>query len=68
VVEKCHFCLQRTRAGRQPACQEACPTGARVFGNLLDPRSEIRYVLANKTVFRLKEELGTEPKFWYYTD
>jgi molybdopterin-containing oxidoreductase family iron-sulfur binding subunit len=68
VVEKCHFCTQRTRKGRQPACQEACPTGARVFGNLLDPHSEIRYILANKKVFRLKEELGTEPKFWYYTD
>lgn len=68
VVEKCHFCTQRTRKGLQPACQEACPTGARVFGNLLDPNSEIRYILENKTVFRLKEELGTEPKFWYYTD
>ncbi len=68
VVEKCHFCTQRTRAGRQPACQEACPTGARIFGNLLDPDSEIRYVLENKKVFRLKEELGTEPKFWYFTD
>ena len=68
VVEKCHFCLQRTRVGRQPACLEACPTGARVFGNLLDPQSEIRWILQNKTVFRLKEELGTEPKFWYYTD
>ena len=44
-VEKCHFCLQRTRVGKLPACQEACPTGARVFGNLLDPESEIRYVL-----------------------
>lgn len=68
VVEKCHFCTQRTRKGRQPACMEACPTGARVFGNLLDPKSELRYILENKTVFRLKEELGTEPKFWYYTD
>ena len=68
VVEKCHFCIHRTRKGMQPACMEACPTGARVFGNLLDPDSEIRYILANKTVFRLKEELGTEPKFWYYTD
>jgi molybdopterin-containing oxidoreductase family iron-sulfur binding subunit len=68
VVEKCHFCTQRTRKGRQPACMEACPTGARIFGNLLDPQSEIRYVLANKKVFRLKEELGTEPKFWYYSD
>jgi molybdopterin-containing oxidoreductase family iron-sulfur binding subunit len=68
VVEKCHFCIQRTRKGLQPACMEACPTGARVFGNLLDPKSEIRYVLENKTVFRLKEELGTDPKFWYFTD
>jgi len=68
VVEKCHFCIQRTRKGRQPACMEACPTGARIFGNLLDPNSEIRYVLENKTVFRLKEDLGTEPKFWYFTD
>jgi Fe-S-cluster-containing dehydrogenase component len=68
VVEKCHFCIQRTRKGRQPACMEACPTGARIFGNLLDPDSEIRYVLENKQVFRLKEDLGTEPKFWYFSD
>jgi molybdopterin-containing oxidoreductase family iron-sulfur binding subunit len=68
VVEKCHFCIQRTRKGRQPACMEACQTGARIFGNLLDPKSEIRYVLENKQVFRLKEELGTEPKFWYFSD
>ena len=68
VVEKCHFCIQKTRKGGLPACLEACPTGARVFGNLLDPDSEIRYVLANKTVFRLKEELNTEPKLWYYSD
>lgn len=68
VMEKCTYCIQRTRKGKLPACLEACPTGARVFGNLLDPNSDIRYVLENKTVFRLKEELGTEPKFWYYTD
>jgi molybdopterin-containing oxidoreductase family iron-sulfur binding subunit len=68
VVEKCTFCLQRARKGRLPACLEICPTGARVFGNLLDPDSDVRYVLENKTVFRLKEELGTHPKFWYYTD
>jgi Fe-S-cluster-containing dehydrogenase component len=68
VVEKCTYCIQRTRAGRLPACAEACPTGARVFGNLLDPDSEIRWVLANKQVFRLKEDLYTEPRFWYFTD
>ena len=65
-MEKCTFCIQRTRQGRLPACAEACPTGARVFGNLLDPKSEIRYVLKNKKVFRHKEDLGTEPKFWYF--
>jgi Fe-S-cluster-containing dehydrogenase component len=68
VVEKCTFCIHRTRQGRLPACAEACPTGARVFGNLLDPDSEIRWVLANKRVFRLKEDLKTEPRFWYFTD
>ena len=68
VVEKCTFCIHRTRQGRLPACAEACPTGARVFGNLLDPDSEIRWVLEHKKVFRLKEDLKTEPRFWYFTD
>jgi len=68
VVEKCTFCVQRTREGRLPACVEACPTGSRVFGNLLDPKSEIRFVLKHKKVFRLKENLGTDPKFWYFID
>ncbi|MGC4118663.1 MAG: polysulfide reductase NrfD [Myxococcales bacterium] len=36
VMEKCTFCLHRTREGRLPACLEACPAGARVFGNLLE--------------------------------
>ena len=68
VMEKCTFCLHRTRNGKLPACLEACPTGARVFGNLLDPDSEIRRVLANKRVFVLKEELGTRPSFFYFFD
>lgn len=68
VMEKCHFCLHRTREGRMPACLEACPTGARIFGNLLDPDSEIRWVLKNKNVFVLKEELGTVPSFFYFFD
>jgi Fe-S-cluster-containing dehydrogenase component len=68
VVEKCTFCLHRTRRGKLPACAEACPTGARVFGNLLDPESPIRWILANKRVFVLKEELGTRPRFFYFFD
>lgn len=68
VVEKCHFCLHRTREGRLPACLEACPTGARVFGDLNDPESDIVWILKNKRVFVLKEELGTRPSFFYFFD
>ena len=66
VVEKCTFCIQRTRNGRYPACVEACPVGARKFGNLLDPNSEIRYAIEHKRVFRLKEDLNTYPRFYYF--
>lgn len=66
VVEKCTFCIQRTRAGRYPACVEACPVGARKFGNLLDKNSEIRYIIENKRVLVLKEELNTVPRFFYF--
>jgi molybdopterin-containing oxidoreductase family iron-sulfur binding subunit len=68
VVEKCHWCLQRTRQGRYPACVEVCPVGARKFGNLLDPQSEVSLILARKNVFRLKAELNTFPKFFYFYD
>jgi molybdopterin-containing oxidoreductase family iron-sulfur binding subunit len=69
VMEKCHFCIQRTRAGRYPACVEVCPAGARKFGNILDLKSEVSYILKNKRVYiQLKEELGTSPRFFYYFD
>ena len=66
VVEKCTFCIQRTRNGLYPACVEICPTGSRKFGNLLDKDSEIRYVLENKRVFKFKEDLNTQPNFFYF--
>ncbi|MEK7858538.1 MAG: 4Fe-4S dicluster domain-containing protein [Elusimicrobiota bacterium] len=68
VVEKCTFCLQRTRKGKYPACVEACPTGSRKFGNILDPGSEVSQIIKNKRVFILKEEVGTLPRFYYYFD
>ncbi len=68
VVEKCTFCLHRTREGKYPACMEVCPTGARVFGNILDPDSEINYILRNKRVYILKEDSGTDPRFYYFFD
>jgi Fe-S-cluster-containing dehydrogenase component len=69
VMEKCHFCIQRTRDGKYPACLEVCPAGARKFGNILDPESEVSYILRSKRVFlQLKEEMGTSPRFFYYFD
>ncbi len=66
VVEKCTFCVHRTREGRYPKCVEVCPTGSRKFGNLLDPDSEIRYILEHKRVVVLKNELNTRPQFFYF--
>ena len=69
VMEKCHFCIQRTRAGKFPACHDVCPAGARKFGNILDPNSEVSYILRTKKVFiQLKEETGNIPRFFYYFD
>ena len=39
VVEKCTFCVERIDVGELPFCVEACPIGARVFGDLNDPDS-----------------------------
>ena len=40
--------------------------GARKFGNVLDPHSEIRYIIEHKRVLVLKEELNTVPRFFYF--
>jgi Fe-S-cluster-containing dehydrogenase component len=65
VVEKCTFCIQRTRNGQTTACTEACPVGARKFGDLNDPNSDVSVLLKTRRAFRLKEELGNEPMIWY---
>lgn len=65
VVEKCTLCYHRTSKGLQPACVEACPAKARIFGDQDDPGSEISRVLRAQKSFRLKEELGTKPNVHY---
>lgn len=65
VMEKCTFCLHRSRVGRYPACVEVCPTGTRKFGNLKDPESEVRRIIEKERVYVLKQDMGTVPKFYY---
>jgi Fe-S-cluster-containing dehydrogenase component len=77
VVEKCTFCVQRIDRGLAqglrpgidlgvtPACVEACPVGARIFGDLNDPESPVSKYLAEHETFRLREDWGTQPKVHY---
>ena len=49
VVQKCTLCSQLTRDGKDPACVHNCCTGARLWGDLDDPDSEVsKYVAAAK--------------------
>lgn len=65
VIEKCTFCYHRTLNGLQPACVEACPPQARIFGDQDDPASRISQVLKAEKSFRLLEEKGTRPNVHY---
>ena len=65
TVDKCNFCVHRVSQGMEPACVVTCPTKVRVFGDLLDPRSELTEILStHRTEFR-KEEAGTSPNIYY---
>jgi Fe-S-cluster-containing dehydrogenase component len=65
VVEKCTFCTERLEVGKLPACVEACKPGALAFGDLEDPKSTVRKLLAANFTIRRKPELGTGPNVYY---
>ncbi len=65
VVEKCFFCVHRVRVGLDPYCVEACPSGARVFGDLDDAGSGISALLEQHSSRVLKPEAGTDPNVYY---
>ncbi len=65
VVEKCTFCSERLARGQSPVCVEACPSKALIFGDLLDPSSEVRKILSERFSIRRKPELGTNPEVFY---
>jgi Fe-S-cluster-containing dehydrogenase component len=77
VVEKCSFCYNRIDRGlaagltpgvdaeATPACVVACPVGARKFGDLNDPDSEVSMLLKKYPSYRLREDMGTGPRVYY---
>lgn len=82
VIEKCSFCVQRIQEkkltakneGRQledgelqPACQQACPADAIVFGDLNDPNSKVSKMMKDPRNYHLLEELHTLPSVGYLT-
>jgi molybdopterin-containing oxidoreductase family iron-sulfur binding subunit len=80
VMEKCTYCVQRIQEGKikskrtgkplkdgdiRTACQDACPTGAIVFGDLNDPDAQVAKWRAKDRAYRLLAELGTHPRTSY---
>jgi Fe-S-cluster-containing dehydrogenase component len=67
VVEKCTLCPQLTSAGEKPACVHNCCTGARSYGDLDDPNSDVSQVIAAagaENVHSLPDE-GNHPSTHY---
>ena len=80
VMEKCTYCIQRIAHGRitaekenravrdgevLTACQQACPTGAIVFGNLNDKESRVAKIKQHPRNYNLLEDLNTRPRTSY---
>jgi Fe-S-cluster-containing dehydrogenase component len=65
VVEKCTFCVQRIDRGEMPACVETCPSKARVFGDMTDPKGKLQQLLATREYRVKKPETGNGPQIYY---
>ena len=80
VMEKCTFCVQRINAAKidaeaekrdvkdgeiKPACAQACPAKAIVFGDLNDPESEVAQLVDDAGATQLLPDLGTNPRVFY---
>lgn len=57
-------CEQLVREGKKPACVEACPASARMFGDVNDPNSAISRKIARSHAETLLPHKGTKPNFY----
>lgn len=57
-------CMELVKQGQQPACVTACPAGARLFGDTMDPDSEISKKIRRSKTQRLLDSRGTKPNFY----
>ena len=67
TAEKCTLCYHRITRGLKPACVEVCPTQARIFGDLKNPKPDdpLERFYRDNLVVTLKPHLGTEPRLLY---
>ena len=66
-ADKCDFCRHRLAYGEEPACVVTCPTKARIFGNLNDPKSEVsRLIREEKLVRVIAPHVDTQPQIYYH--
>lgn len=64
VIEKCNFCINLVKEGKQPVCVSTCIGGARVFGDLDDPNSDVSIAIAKYNAKPLRSDLGNA-KIYY---
>jgi len=71
VMKKCTLCVDRIYDPslppdrRKPACVLACPTSARLFGDVHDPESEVSRAIRDHGGYQLMPEWGTHPANHY---